>query len=74
MQFSAGDLVTLKSGGVPMTVVSTRKDVVECIWLGDDGDLFREHIPMIVLMHVHVSADHEVRADDDIAVDAWDAH
>jgi hypothetical protein len=39
----------LKSGGQPLTVVSADGDSVECIWLGEEGDLFRESIPAIAL-------------------------
>jgi hypothetical protein len=39
----------LKSGGQPLTVVALDGDSVECIWLGEEGDLFRESIPAVAL-------------------------
>ena len=33
-RFNVGDVVTLKSGGDPMTVTRTRGDDVDCVWFG----------------------------------------
>jgi uncharacterized protein YodC (DUF2158 family) len=44
-----GDVVILKSGGQPMTVAAVEENSVECIWLGEDGELFRETIPSVAL-------------------------
>jgi uncharacterized protein YodC (DUF2158 family) len=52
MNFKSGDVVTLRSGGVPMTVLTAEGGSVECIWLGDDGDLFRHAIPAFALVSV----------------------
>ena len=49
MTFAAGDVVILKSGGQPMTVIGVEEDEAICIWTGDDGDLFREAIPAHLL-------------------------
>ena len=49
MTFAAGDVVFLKSGGEAMTVVAVEDDEAVCIWIGDDGDLFRESIPTVAL-------------------------
>ena len=49
MAFEAGVVVTLKSGGQPMTVVSASEDGVECIWIGEEGDFFRHSIPAAAL-------------------------
>src|SRR5262245_53077400 len=49
MKFTPGQVVNLKSGGQAMTVVAVDKDVVECMWLGEEGDLFREAIPAVAL-------------------------
>lgn len=49
MNLVAGDVVILKSGGQPMTVIEIDGDQAECIWTGDEGDLFRETIPTIAL-------------------------
>ena len=49
MAFEPGDVVFLKSGGQPMTVAAVDEDSIECLWLGDEGELFRETIPSVVL-------------------------
>jgi uncharacterized protein YodC (DUF2158 family) len=50
MTFAPGDVVQLKSGGQEMTVASVEEDNVECIWIGDAGEYFRETIPSIALV------------------------
>jgi len=32
-----------------MTVVSASDDEIECVWLGDEGELFRHSIPAVAL-------------------------
>ncbi len=49
MKFAPGQVVNLKSGGQPLTVIAVDEDTVECMWLGEEGDLFRESIPAIAL-------------------------
>ena len=49
MKFVPGQVVNLKSGGQPLTVVAVDGDSVECMWLGEEGDLFRESIPVIAI-------------------------
>jgi uncharacterized protein YodC (DUF2158 family) len=49
MAFEAGEVVILKSGGQPMTVIAVEDDQADCIWTGEQGDLFRETIPTIAL-------------------------
>ncbi|MGQ3356621.1 MAG: YodC family protein [Phreatobacter sp.] len=49
MTFTPGDIVTLKSGGQPLTVTAIGDDEATCIWLGEEGDLFREAIPLVAL-------------------------
>jgi len=49
MKFAPGQVVNLKSGGQSMTVVAVDGDAVECIWLGEEGDLFGETIPAVAL-------------------------
>ena len=49
MTLAAGDVVILKSGGYPMTVIAVEEDQADCIWTGEEGDLFRETIPTIAL-------------------------
>jgi len=50
MTFQPGDVVSLKSGGQPMTVAVAADDGVECIWIGEEGELFRETLPVAVLI------------------------
>ena len=50
MAFEPGDVVFLKSGGSAMTVAAVGGDGVDCLWLGEEGDLFRETIPTVALM------------------------
>jgi uncharacterized protein YodC (DUF2158 family) len=49
MAIAPGDIVVLKSGGQPLTVVAVEGTSVECIWLADDGKLYREAIPDLAL-------------------------
>ena len=49
MELKPGDVVTLKSGGHPLTVVEVNEGAVSCLWMGGDGDLFRETLPLAVL-------------------------
>jgi hypothetical protein len=66
MTFAAGDVVILKSGGQPMTVIGVEEDEAICIWTGDDGDLFREAIPAIALQAAHLlDEDDEDDAEDE---------
>ena len=50
MAFEPGDVVVLKSGGLAMTVAAVEEDSVECLWLGEEGELFRESIPSVALI------------------------
>ncbi|MBR1228458.1 MULTISPECIES: YodC family protein [unclassified Bradyrhizobium] len=49
MELKPGDVVILKSGGHPLTVAEVNDDTVECLWMGGEGDLFRETLPKAVL-------------------------
>jgi uncharacterized protein YodC (DUF2158 family) len=49
MEIKAGDVVMLKSGGMPLTVADVDGNDIECVWLGEEGDLFRETLPRAVL-------------------------
>ena len=49
MAFAAGSVVVLKSGGLLMTVVSASDNEIECVWLGEEGELFRHSIPAVAL-------------------------
>jgi uncharacterized protein YodC (DUF2158 family) len=49
MELKPGDVVTLKSGGHPLTVVEVNADNISCLWMGVEGDLFRETLPLAAL-------------------------
>jgi uncharacterized protein YodC (DUF2158 family) len=49
MELKPGDVVILKSGGHPLSVVEVKDDKVACVWMGYEGDLFRETLPLAVL-------------------------
>ena len=49
MDLKPGDVVLLKSGGHPLTVVEVKDGNVACVWMGVEGDLFRETLPLAVL-------------------------
>ncbi len=64
MAFEPGDVVFLKSGGSPMTVTAVGEDGVDCLWLGEEGELFRESIPSVALM-IGSGPDDEEEDDED---------
>ena len=49
MELKPGDVVTLKSGGHLLTVAEVNEDSIVCLWMGVEGDLFRETLPLAVL-------------------------
>ena len=67
MELRPGDVVMLKSGGHPLTVAEVNGEAVTCLWMGDEGDLFRETLPLAVLEAVEVdtSDDDEDDSDDE---------
>lgn len=69
MSFEPGEVVTLKSGGQPMTVVAADEEHIDCVWIGDQGQLFRENIPAAALIAVPSDDDVEDADDDDEADD-----
>lgn len=54
MKLKAGDVVVLKSGGQALTVADVTDEAIECIWIGEEGDLFREKLPAAVLELAHI--------------------
>ena len=56
MQLKAGDVVVLKSGGQPLTVSAVDDQNIECIWIGEEGELFRDTLPAVTLELVEVEA------------------
>jgi len=67
MTFRAGDIVTLKSGGQALTIASVEAEDANCIWLGEEGDLFRERIPFIALEAVELEDEEEEEGEDEEA-------
>lgn len=67
MGLKAGDVVVLKSGGQALTVSEVTEEMVECVWIGEEGDLFREKLPASVLelAHVDMSDDEDEEEDED---------
>ncbi|MCK1741437.1 DUF2158 domain-containing protein [Bradyrhizobium sp. 139] len=64
MELKAGDIVMLKSGGQPLTVADVKGDDVLCLWMGVEGDLFRETLPLATLERLD-ELDDEDEDDDD---------
>ena len=64
MELKPGDVVILKSGGHPVTVAEVNDDTVECLWMGGEGDLFRETLPKAVLESAEID-DSEDEQDED---------
>jgi uncharacterized protein YodC (DUF2158 family) len=73
MAFVPGDVVCLKSGGQPLTVAAVDDESVDCMWLGEEGELFRETIPSIALIKVDEGIAEEDDEDDDDELDEDDA-
>ncbi|MCG6204886.1 YodC family protein [Rhodopseudomonas sp. HC1] len=65
MDLKAGDVVILKSGGQAMTVAEARADEVVCVWMGEEGDLFRETLPLAVLEAIEVADEDEDEVEDE---------
>lgn len=66
MELKAGDIVMLKSGGQPLTVAEVKGDDVLCLWMGMEGDLFRETLPLATLIQVEEEdLEHEDDEDDE---------
>ena len=65
MDLKPGDVVILKSGGHPMTVAEAHDNAVACLWMGGEGDLFRETLPLAVLELAEASDDDEDDSEED---------
>ena len=77
MDLKPGDVVILKSGGHPLSVVEVKDSNVACVWMGNEGDLFRETLPLAVLeLAEHDTSDDEEEDDeeDDEDEDEEDEH
>jgi uncharacterized protein YodC (DUF2158 family) len=65
MELKPGDVVMLKSGGHPVTVAEVIEDSVECLWMGEKGDLFRETLPIAVLERAEIDPSDEDEDEDE---------
>jgi uncharacterized protein YodC (DUF2158 family) len=66
MDLKPGDVVILKSGGHPLSVVEVNEGNVVCVWMGNEGDLFRETLPLAVLeLAEHDTSDDEEEDDEE---------
>jgi uncharacterized protein YodC (DUF2158 family) len=65
MDVKPGDVVMLKSGGQALTVAEVNDKDAKCVWIGDDGDLFRETLPLVVLERAEIEAADEEHDEDD---------
>jgi uncharacterized protein YodC (DUF2158 family) len=76
MDMKPGDVVILKSGGHPLTVAEVNDDAIVCLWMGAEGDLFRETLPVAVLEMAEIddSDDEEEDKEDDKDEDEADDH
>ena len=63
MELKTGDVVMLKSGGQPLTVAEVKGDDILCLWMGSEGDLFRETLPLAALDRLEVE-DHDEDEDE----------
>jgi uncharacterized protein YodC (DUF2158 family) len=62
--FKAGDVVVLKSGGEAMTVVSVKGKEATVVWMGEEGDLFRETLPFVALLQAEFEEEEEEEDED----------
>ena len=65
MELKAGDIVMLKSGGHPLSVVEVSDGNVACVWMGNEGDLFRETLPLAVLERAEPDTSDDEEDDDE---------
>ena len=65
MELKTGDVVMLKSGGQPLTVAEIKEEEVLCLWMGMEGDLFRETLPLATLVQVEEDPDEEEDDEDE---------
>lgn len=70
MDLKAGDVVILKSGGQPLTVAEVHDQSVECIWLGEEGELFRETLPAVTLELAEIEEEDDEEEEDEAEASA----
>ena len=59
MELKPGDVVILKSGGQPLTVAEVNDQNIECVWIGEEGELFRETLPAVTLELAQIEEEEE---------------
>ena len=64
MELKPGDVVILKSGGHPLSVVEVNETTAACVWMGNEGDLFRETLPLVVLESAEIDDSEDDDEDD----------
>jgi len=75
MDLKPGDVVMLKSGGHPLSVVEVKDGNVVCVWMGNEGDLFRETLPLAVLdLAEHDDEEEDDEEDDEDEEEEEDEH
>jgi uncharacterized protein YodC (DUF2158 family) len=72
MDLKPGDVVMLKSGGHSLCVAEVNEDAVECVWMGNEGELYRETLPLAVLELVEGDEDEEHEEDEEEEEDEED--
>jgi len=65
MEVKPGDVVILKSGGHPLSVVEVGESTAACVWMGNEGDLFRETLPLAVLELAEAEPSEDEEDDED---------
>ena len=65
MDLKPGDVVLLKSGGHPLSVVEVKDGNAACVWMGNEGDLFRETLPLAVLELAEADHDEDEEEEDE---------
>ncbi len=65
MDLKPGDVVILKSGGHPLTVAEVNEEAIVCLWMGGEGDLFRETLPVATLELAEVDESDDDEDEDD---------
>jgi uncharacterized protein YodC (DUF2158 family) len=66
MEFEAGTIVSLKSGGPPLTVVEVEGEQARCIWFAQSDDRLQEaRIPLACLEAVDDEEDEDEDEEDE---------
>lgn len=72
MELKPGDVAILKSGGHPVTVAEVHDQAIVCIWMGEEGDLFRETLPLAVLELARIDDSDDEEEGDEVEDEAED--